>query len=175
MISERINFQNICVVKAGWLGWIVKSPQQIWNRVLILENMYVAIVRWLRWISNSCQIIPLEVSFRKYVCWNRGWLGWLARIRFLKDAFFHIVCVTNTVKMVDLVDLVDLVDVVDLVDLGLYPKHIRRICWLTWVTCHFSQKFPERIDFEHICVVINGWLGWLAESSQLNWQRDLIF
>jgi hypothetical protein len=50
----------------------------------------------------------------------------------------------------------------------LYPKHIRRNCWLTWVTRHSSQNnFLTDSIFENICVVNAGWLGWLVESRQL--------
>ena len=83
-LSRYLIFETMYVVNSGWLGWLIRIrfsqlqfsklyPLQTLFKWLTfhslvyifssdsIQNMYVAIVGWLGWLSNSRKIISLDV------------------------------------------------------------------------------------------------------------------
>ena len=98
--SRCSNFENMCGVISGWLGWLarmdsceVQFSKMYVSQLLLkwvtcpylassfssgsIQNIYVAFAGWLGWLAISRKIISGKNKFQNMCLIKAGWLGWL--------------------------------------------------------------------------------------------------
>jgi hypothetical protein len=144
--SRFSNFENMCGVISGWLGWLarmdsceVQFSKMYVSQLLLkwvtcpylatsfssgsIQNIYVAFPGWLGWLAISRKIISGKNKFRKYVC-RQSRLTWLTCR----------VYPTNSITSFN------------------FLKYVCCNCQLTWVTFQSSLEFSQDVQFLKICV-----------------------
>ena len=144
--SRCSNFENMCGVISGWLGWLarmdsceVQFSKMYVSQLLLkwvtcpylassfssgsIQNIYVVFAGWLGWLAISRKIISGKNQFRKYVC-RQSWLTWLTCK----------VYPSNSITSFN------------------FPKYVCCNCRLTWVTFQSSLEFSQDVQFSKICV-----------------------
>ena len=148
----------MCVVNCGWLGWFGKS-RKMFLKGINFRKIYVLLsVVDLGDFQSSLKYFSKCSNFENMCGVISGWLGWLARMDFCEVQFSKMYVSQLLLKWVTCPNLATRFQValskaytshlpVDLDDLPI-----------------LARIFLEMSNFQNMCVVNCGWLGWLVES-----------
>ena len=118
-----------------WLTWVTCRVSQNGSQGNQFSKIYVLLsVVDLGDFQSSLKYFSRCSNFENMCGVISGWLGWLARMDSCEVQFSKMYVSQILLKWVTCHSLATIFFE------RLYPKHICRNWWLTWVTSHFSQK-----------------------------------